>query len=1263
MKKQIGKLLGRWKSAQRRRAERLRKLQLESLEGRRLLAADFSLTHHNYLIAEDVNQDFRITPLDALLTINELNRTGSRALDASGEGTGEDQSPTYFDVNGDNLLSPMDALTVINRLNAEGEEGVLLNYSYEITDTSGAPITSANVGQTFRVNVFVQDARDAADATGVFSVAHDLGLTNTDLVTFQQPTSFFSGVNFSDDFENDRGASQGGGIQVTGTIQPNVSDGQTFSITTGSGSVTFEFDWNGSVGAGNTPVTLRDPSASNPPDPLSFNEVVNPMVTAIQGAGLGLTPTNNGAGVVGLPLADITVDLGTSNLALSQIDQEFFNEVKAFNTRTSFPADPTLVLPFYSVDFLATAPGTVTFTPNAPERAGSENTLFGSAAVLPNEMIMFGTPFSVTINADPTGPVAVNDTVSTLEDNSLLLVGGAVDLTTNDTREPGRTLSVVSISPIQGTTVGSLNGFTYTPPANFNGSDTVTYLVQDSTGLQATGTVTINVTADNDPPVATDDAFSVDENTTNNPLNVLANDNGGPNEPTDTLTVSAVGTPSNGGNVTIVGGGSSLEYTPATGFVGTETFTYTLSDQGGLTDTATVTMTVVPGVLPSGLLDTAQGAENTSITIDVLANDRVNPNSSALLLSFTDGANGTVTRNDGGTPSDQSDDTLVYTPNDPDFIGTDSFTYVMNDTSGLGENSTGTVSITVTDVNDPPVLADDTANATEDTAATIAISSLLQNDSPGAGEAGQQTLTVTSVAAVGAGGSVAISGDNIVYTPADDFNGTFLFTYTAQDNGTTPSALSGTATVTVTVAAVNDNPIAGANTASGTEDTALSIPVSTLLSNDTPGPATATDEAGQTLSITGVSSTSNAGGTVSLSGPSVNYTPAADFNGSDSFTYTLSDGVGGTATGTVVVNVAPINDAPIAGTDSATAFKDNPATIQVATLLSNDSAGPANESGQTLQIVGVSATSSTNGQVVLNGDGTITYTPDANFTGVASFEYQLQDNGASGGQNVNSATGTVNVTVEEFVPTTISGTVFIDETRDGAIDADELRLGGVSVTISGTSLGQAIQPQTQTTLSDGSYSFGDLGPGQYVVSYTTPALMIDGLDIAGTLGDADTVENQFTINVAQPGGFAATGYNFAVAGVEAYYGRLIEQLASSHTPAYEGAFFAVGADNSLLWGTILDGFSDVVFAEAVLSSDSRQLLLTVVDSSQGVFTATLGRGEFLTVHGTNGYSLIRVLGGSSQFSWQQVNRGTPPVVSANRYLDAVDAIFAQEGWN
>ncbi len=953
---------------------------------------------------------------------------------------------------------------------------------------------------------------------------------------------------------------------------------------------------------------------------------------------------------------------------------EFFNEITSFATSTTPPSPTGGVYLFFSAELTAEEAGTVNFVLNQHENEPtSQVNVFDATQTLPDNgridpsMISYGSA-SVNIIVDPTAPVAVNDSVSTPEDTALLLVGGSVDLTQNDTVTAPRTLTVVSVDTISGTTQGTLNGFTYTPPADFTGTDQVTYTVQDSTGLRSSATVAITMSPVNDDPTAQDDALNVDEETTDNVLDVLANDSAGPNEPGDSLTIASVSTPSNGGSVRIAANGLTLLYTPDPSFVGTETFTYTIEDSGGLTDTATVTVEVEPTVLPRARTDRETFAEDTTNNvINVLGNDRANDGATKVLVGIaSQPANGSVTIDDQGT-TDASDDTILYTP-DGDFFGTDVFTYTMNDTADGSVDSVGTVTITVTDVNDPVDLTDDTATGTEDTSATIAISTLLSNDSPGAGEAGKQTLSLTSVAAVTAGGgSVAIDGTNVIYTPADDFNGDFTFTYVAADNGN-PSD-TGTATVVIAVEAVNDDPIAGADSSSTAEDTTATIATSVLLQNDSPGPA---NENSQTLSVSAVAATSSAGGTVTLNGDNVLYSPPADFNGSDEFTYTVLDSLGASATGTVTIAVSAVNDPPIAGTDSVRAFKNNPQIISIEDLLENDSTGPANESGQVLSIVAVTATASTNGTVVLNNDGTITYTPGDEYTGDASFEYTLQDNG--GGNN--QSTGTVNVTVEEFLPTTISGTVWMDENNDGsmegydidgdgAADIEELRVGGVHVTITGVSLGQTIESQTIRTLSDGSYHFENLGPGQYVISFSLPEFTIDGQDIPGPLGDADSAANQFTVNVAEPGGADASGYNFGVLGIESRRARILDQLASRYsngTDTVSGAFFSLGSDNSLQWSSLLAGFEDVSYAEAVLSNDGSELIMTIVDSAQDVYSTVLDSTEFVKLRDAEGNYLVRVLGTQSQHDWTEVSLGTPPIMQAANYLAAIDEIFEQEDW-
>lgn len=881
---------------------------------------------------------------------------------------------------------------------------------------------------------------------------------------------------------------------------------------------------------------------------------------------------------------------------------------------------------------------------------------------------------------------AVNDPISVPNQTAATNLGKSVTKTAAELTqggsagagEPNQVLSIASVnSPsANGGTVALQSGsVVYTPAAGFAGVDTFTIVVTDNGQTNGandfkTQSVTVTVTVTNDPPNAVDDLIdTVDEETSNNTLNVLANDSAGANDVNDSLTITATGgAPS--GTVAIAADGKTLVYTPANGFVGQDTFTYTVRDSGGLTDTATVVVDVQATVLPRARVDNAQSTEDTATPtiINVLQNDRTNPDNVPVLLSFTQPANGTVSLNDNGTPGDKSDDTLSYLPN-ANFSGNDIFTYVMNETPGsaTSADSTGTVTVAVAAVNDLPVIANDTASATEDTVTTITATSLLSNDSPGVGETSSQTLSIASVQAVSAaGGSVALSGGNVIYTPAANFNGTFVFTYVATDNGS--PALTGTGTVTVTVSAVNDTPVAGNDTDTAVEDTAKTITTTTLLANDTPGPAGASDEASQTLTVVAVSATSTSGGTVTLSGTSVVYTPALNFNGTDTFTYTVRDNGNPTAqaVGTVTLTVSAVNDAPVAGADTAGTSKGVAVTISPTTLLANDSPGPANESAQTLSITSVSG--AVNGTVALVG-GQIVFTPAANFSGAASFQYVVTDNGQTNGVNdFKTASGTVTVNVQDFRPSTLTGLVYVDETNDGVKQAAERTLGGVTVNLTGTALSQAVS-RTYITLADGTYSFGNLAPGVYSVSIVNPTLMIDGLDTAGTLGDSDGIanNNSFSFTVAAPGGAVVSGYNFGVIGVTDGYASTMERLASRYfasgsTQVNNGLYATLGSDGSQKWFSRLNGYDDFVYAEVAMNAAGTEAYLTVVDGAHNVKTATLGKGKFITMFDNAGNTIVRILGSYSQLNFSNVSLSAPPVRSASKFLDAIDQIFAQQGW-
>src|SRR5262249_10863806 len=152
-------------------------------------------------------------------------------------------------------------------------------------------------------------------------------------------------------------------------------------------------------------------------------------------------------------------------------------------------------------------------------------------------------------------------------------------------------------------------------------------------------------------------------------------------------------------------------------------------------------------------------------------------------------------------------------------------------------------------------------------------------------------------------------------------------------------------------------------------------------------------------------------GAISGSGGTLTYAPTADFAGTDTFTFHVSDRVRTSNTGTVTIRVLEVNDPPTAGPDARATNEDVPLVFPAAELTANDVAGPVNEAGQTLTVTSVSGAAATHGTVMLAG-GQVTYVPELNFNGTASFTYQVCDDGFSGGvPDPKCATGTVTVTV------------------------------------------------------------------------------------------------------------------------------------------------------------------------------------------------------------------------------------------------------------
>ncbi|PSL17611.1 Ig-like domain-containing protein [Shimia abyssi] len=561
---------------------------------------------------------------------------------------------------------------------------------------------------------------------------------------------------------------------------------------------------------------------------------------------------------------------------------------------------------------------------------------------------------SLTIESVNDAPVALDDTLNTDEDTAATL-----NLIDNDIDIEGDPLTITDVAQgMSGSVTNNGDGtVTYTPNLDLNGLDSFTYTVSDGNGGVDVATVSVTINPVNDDPVVVDISRITGED---RPA-IFALWTTGSDVEGDRLTVASVGETTNG-NVTINGDGTAT-YLPDTDFNGSDGFDFTLSDGNGGSATARASVTVVAtNDAPVALEDMASTFEDESVVIDVLANDSDAEDIQVALVSLGVPLYGTVEHDNNGN--------VTYEPSS-DFFGIDSFLYTIEDSEGLSD--TGLVTVTVEARNDDPEPVDDSAVTLEDSAVAI---DPLANDSDRDGD----SLTIESFTQPDHGiVSQTIEG-LLVYLPAADYFGSDSFDYTVGDG----EGGSATASVSLTIEAINDAPLALSDTLATDEDTAATL---NPIDNDS-------DPEGDSISILSISS--GGSGTTSLNQDgSVTYTPSENFVGDDVFTYLLSDGNGGISTGQVNVIVAPTPDDPIAVDDLAATEEALPVEIDV---LFNDS----DPDGDTVSILSVGDAS--NGTAELGETG-VTYTPDAEFIGTDSFTYTVED--ATG----RSATATVTVTV------------------------------------------------------------------------------------------------------------------------------------------------------------------------------------------------------------------------------------------------------------
>ncbi|MFN5538738.1 MAG: Ig-like domain-containing protein, partial [Candidatus Melainabacteria bacterium] len=830
--------------------------------------------------------------------------------------TNEEQAVNIFVLSNDTDFGDGDTLTVTNTsnpsngstfINPDGSIAYTPNKDFFGTDSFTYTITDGKGNfDTASVQVVVNPIDDAVDAID------DNAVTSEDLPVYINVLG-----NDTDFGDGDALTISGTGSALHGSVA--IVSGQILYTPDSNYNGLDSFTYTIADGKGNF-----DTATVN----LTINSINDPPVAVNDSA----TTSEDTAVTINVLSNDSDVDIATNGDVIS---------IQSVGT----PTNGTAVISSGQIKYTPNLNyfGTDSFTYTITDKAG----LTSTATV------------NLTINSINDPPVAVNDSVVTNEDTAVtinvLSNDSDVDIATN-----GDVISIQSVgTPSNGTAVISSGQIKYTPNLNYFGTDSFTYTITDKAGLTSTATVDVTINPVNDPPVAVNDSATTAEDTPIT-INVLFNDsdvdiatNG------DVISIQSVGTPSNG--TAVISSGQIL-YTPKANFNGTDSFTYTVTDKAGLTSTATVNLTINPvNDPPVAVNDSVVTNEDTAVTINVLSNDTdvdIATNGDVISIqSVGTPSNGTAVISSGQ---------IKYTPN-LNYFGTDSFTYTITDKAGL--TSTATVNLTINSINDPPVAVNDSSTTAEDTPITI---NVLANDLDPDIVTNGDVISIQSVGTP-TNGTAVISAGQILYTPKANFNGVDSFTYIITDK----AGLTSTATVNLTINPVNDPPVAVNDSVVTNEDTPITINV---LANDTdPDIATNAD----VISIQSVGTPSN--GTAVISSGQIKYTPNLNYFGTDSFTYTITDKVGLTSTATVDVTINSINDPPVAVNDSAITNEDTAVTINV---LSNDTDPDIATNGDVISIKSVG--SPTNGTAVISS-GQILYTPKANFNGVDSFTYTIQD--------------------------------------------------------------------------------------------------------------------------------------------------------------------------------------------------------------------------------------------------------------------------------
>jgi RHS repeat-associated protein len=534
---------------------------------------------------------------------------------------------------------------------------------------------------------------------------------------------------------------------------------------------------------------------------------------------------------------------------------------------------------------------------------------------------------SITVTPVNDLPVAQSQALSTPEETPL-----TVTLLATDVENDPLTFQIDTL-PSHGTLSGAAPNLTYTPALDYNGLDSFTYRANDGQGFSAPAMVAITVQPVDDAPVGNAQTVGTAEDIPV-PITLSGADvEGAP------MVFTVLTPPTHG---TLAGAAPDLIYSPATNYHGADSFTFTASDGSLESAPATIAIIVQPVNDPPVAEAAAFVINEDTATNIVLTGSDVDGDS----LSFT-----ILSQPSHGTLSGIAPN-VAYSPA-ANFFGHDSFTFQTDD--GQTNSASATVTLTVLPVNDAPVANAAALSLDEDTSLSITLAATDVESDPLTFHVLTQPLH----------GTLSGAPPHLIYRPATNYFGDDSFTFEARD----PETNSEPATITLTIRAVNDPPVADDLSLSAAEN----IPLNLVLTGSD------VDSSALTFSVV----TQPLHGTLSGAAPNLTYTPAAGFHGNDSFTFVVDDESTNSAVATVSITVdRSVNDAPTASGQQIYTPEDVPVNITLG-------AEAADTAALNFHIVQTTSHGSLSGTAP-----DIVYHPTQDFFGDDAFTFVVDDGNA-----------------------------------------------------------------------------------------------------------------------------------------------------------------------------------------------------------------------------------------------------------------------------